>query len=230
VGIPVNIDAVVFDCDGLLAETESAWTRAEAALFREHGHDFGPAQKKVLIGQTLASGGEAMAEYFGLLGAGPALAERLAGLVGQELAAGTPALPGARAIAETLRRRGIPVAVSSNSPRRFVDTALRSAGLHDLFEVVVSAEDAEHGKPAPDLYLAACRRLAAAPGRSVAFEDSSTGVASARAAGMFVIAVPSVPGALLDAHLTYDSLTHPGLVAWMATCTTTGSQVNPQAP
>jgi HAD superfamily hydrolase (TIGR01509 family) len=230
VGIPVNIDAVVFDCDGLLAETESAWTRAEAALFREHGHDFGPAQKKVLIGQTLASGGEAMAEYFGLPGAGPALAERLAGLVGQELAAGTPALPGARAIAETLRRRGIPVAVSSNSPRRFVDTALRSAGLHDLFEVVVSAEDAEHGKPAPDLYLAACRRLAAAPGRSVAFEDSSTGVASARAAGMFVIAVPSVPGALLDAHLTYDSLTHPGLVAWMAACTTTGSQANQQAP
>jgi beta-phosphoglucomutase-like phosphatase (HAD superfamily) len=122
---------VVFDCDGLLAETESAWTRAETALFREHGRDFGPAQKKVLIGQTLASGGEAMAEYFGLPGAGPALAERLAGLVGQELAAGTPALPGARAIAETLRRRGIPVAVSSNSPRRFVDTAQLATALHE---------------------------------------------------------------------------------------------------
>jgi HAD superfamily hydrolase (TIGR01509 family) len=226
-GIPMNVDAVVFDCDGLLAETESAWTRAETALFREHGHDFGPAQKKLLIGQTLASGGEAMAGYFGRPGAGPALAERLAGLVGQELAAGTPALPGARAIAETLRRRGIPVAVSSNSPRRFVDTALRSAGLHDLFEVVVAAEDAEHGKPAPDLYLAACRRLAAGPGRSVAFEDSSTGVASARAAGMFVIAVPSVRGALLDAQLTYDSLTRPDLTAWMANCTTTGGQANP---
>jgi HAD superfamily hydrolase (TIGR01509 family) len=139
-------------------------------------------------------------------------------------------LPGARAIAETLRRRGIPVAVSSNSPRRFVDTALRSAGLHDLFEVLVSAEDAEHGKPAPDLYLAACSRLAAAPGRSVAFEDSSTGVASARAAGMFVIAVPSAPAALLDAHLIYDSLTHPDLVAWMAVCMATDSQANPQAP
>jgi HAD superfamily hydrolase (TIGR01509 family) len=226
-GIPVNIDAVVFDCDGLLAETESGWTRAETALFREHGHDFGPEQKKILIGQTLASGGEAMAEYFGLPGAGGALADRLAALVWQELAAGAPALPGARAMAETLCRRGIPVAVASNSPRRFVDAALRSAGLHDLFEVVVSAEDAEHAKPAPDLYLAACRRLAAAPGRSVAFEDSSTGVASARAAGMFVIAVPSVPGALLDAQLTYDSLTHPGLTAWMAACMATGGQAQP---
>jgi len=227
VGIPVSIDAVVFDCDGLLAETESAWTRAETALFREHGHDFGPAQKKILIGQTLASGGAAMAEYFGLPGAGPGLADRLAGVVAQELAAGTPALPGARAIAETLRRRGIPAAVASNSPRRFVDTALLSAGLDGLFEVVVSAEDAEHGKPAPDLYLAACGRLAAAPGRSVAFEDSSTGVASARAAGMFVIAVPSVPGALLDAHLTYDSLAHPDLTDWVATCVAAGGRAQP---
>jgi beta-phosphoglucomutase-like phosphatase (HAD superfamily) len=58
-------------------------------------------------------------------------------------------------------------------------------------------------------------------------EDSSTGVASARAAGMFVIAVPSVPGALLDAHLTYDSLAHPDLTAWMAACTATGGQANP---
>jgi beta-phosphoglucomutase-like phosphatase (HAD superfamily) len=64
----------------------------------------------------------------------------------------------------------------------------------------------------------------------VAFEDSSTGVASARAAGMFVIAVPSAPAALLDAHLIYDSLTHPDLVAWMAVCMATDSQANPQAP
>jgi HAD superfamily hydrolase (TIGR01509 family) len=218
--LPMHIDAVVFDCDGLLAETESGWTRAETALFREHGHDFGPAQKQLLIGQTLASGAEAMARYFSLPGTGPALADRLAVLVGQELAAGTPPLPGARDLAETLRRRGIPVAVASNSPRRFVGAALASAGLDDLFEVIVSADDVEHGKPAPDLYLAACARLGADPRRSVAFEDSRTGVASARAAQMFVIAVPSVPGAPpLGAHLTYDSLAHPGLTAWMTACT-----------
>lgn len=218
---PVEVDAVVFDCDGLLAETETAWTRAETTIFREHGYDFGPEQKRLLIGGTLASGGETMAAYFGLPDAGPVLAARLARLVRQELAAtGAPAMPGAREMAETLRDRGIPVAVASNSARDFVDAALRSTGLLDLFDVIVSADDVENGKPAPDLYLAACARLAAEPERSVALEDSRTGVASARAARMFVIGVPSMPGMALDAHVTYDSLAHPELRTWMANCTT----------
>jgi HAD superfamily hydrolase (TIGR01509 family) len=217
---PTDIDAAVFDCDGLLAETESGWTRAETAIFREHGHDFGPEQKQLLIGGTLASGGEAMAVYFGLPGTGPALAARLADLVWQELAAGAPALPGAREMAGTLRQRGIPMAVASNSPRQFVEAALGSAGLADLFEVIVSSEDVEHPKPAPDLYLTACARLAAQPERSVAFEDSRTGVAAARAAKMFVVGVPSTPGALLDAHVTYDSLADAELSRWVVSCTT----------
>jgi HAD superfamily hydrolase (TIGR01509 family) len=221
VRIPVEVDAVIFDCDGLLAETETAWSRAETTIFREHGCDFGPEQKRLLIGGTLASSGKTMAAYFGLPDAGPALAARLARLVRQELAAaGAPALPGAREMAETLRDRGIPVAVASNSARDFVDAALRSAGLLDLFDVIVSADDVENGKPAPDLYLAACARLAAEPERSVALEDSRTGVASARAAKMFVIGVPSMPGTALDAHVTYDSLAHHELRTWMVNCTT----------
>jgi beta-phosphoglucomutase-like phosphatase (HAD superfamily) len=101
-----------------------------------------------------------------------------------------------------------------------VDAALGSAGLLDLFGVVVSADDVEHGKPAPDLYVTACARLAAERERSVAFEDSPTGVASAWAAKMFVIGVPSVSGAVLDAHVTYDSLAHAEFRSWMASCTT----------
>lgn len=218
--IPGEVDAVVFDCDGLLAETEAGWTRAETAIFGEHGYDFGPEQKQLLIGGTLASGGEAMADYFGRPGAGPELAARLARLVWQELAAGAPALPGARELAETLRNRGIPIAVASNSPRGFIDAALGSAGLLDVFEVIVSADDVENAKPAPDLYQAACARLAARPDRSVAFEDSRTGVTSALAANMFVIGVPSMPGAALDAHLSYSSLAHAELRSWMASCRT----------
>lgn len=123
-------------------------------------------------------------------------------------------------MAETLRHRGIPIAVASNSPRHFVEAALRSAELLDLFEVIVSADDVERAKPAPDLYLTACTRLAAEPERSVAFEDSRTGVLSALAAQMFVIGVPSTPGAVLDAHMIYDSLAHTELRTWMASCTT----------
>jgi HAD superfamily hydrolase (TIGR01509 family) len=214
------VDAVIFDCDGLLAETESGWTRAETTIFREHGYDFGLEQKKLLLGGTLASAGEKMAAYFGLPGTGPVLAARLARLVRQELAAGVPAMPGAREIVETLHYRGIPIAVASNSPRDIVDAALGSAGLLDLFDVIVSFDDVENGKPAPDLYLTACARLAAEPERSVAFEDSRTGAASALAAKMFVIGVPSVPGTTLDAHVTYDSLAHDDLRIWMANCTT----------
>lgn len=218
--IPVEVDAVIFDCDGLLAETESGWTRAETAIFREHGCDFGPEQKQLLLGGTLASAGEKMAAYFGLPGTGPVLAARLAHLVRQELTAGVLAMPGAREIAKTLHYRGIPIAVASNSPRDIVDAALGSAGLLDLFEVIVSSDDVENGKPAPDLYLAACARLTAEPERSVAFEDSRTGVASALAAKMFVIGVPSMPGTTLGAHVTYDSLAHDELRIWMANCTT----------
>ena len=185
--MPLAVDAVVLDCDGLLVETESGWTRAETAIFAEHGFGFGTAEKQLLIGGTLEAGGAAMAEYFGEPGGGPALAGRLADLVGQELSAGAPALPGARDLVCRLRDRGVRFAVASNSPRRFVDAALRSAALDDLFTVVVTADDVDQAKPAPDLYLRACADLGADPVRSVAFEDSRTGAASARAAGLFVV-------------------------------------------
>jgi HAD superfamily hydrolase (TIGR01509 family) len=219
VNVPLEIDAVVLDCDGLLVETESGWTRAETAIFAENGFGFGPAEKQLLIGGTLEAGGAAMAEHFGKPGTGPELAERLADLVWKELGAGAPALPGARDLVCRLRDRGIPFAVASNSPRRFVDAALRSAGLGGLFAVVVTADDVDHAKPAPDLYLRACADLAAEPARSVAFEDSRTGIASARAGGLFVVGVPSVPGSTLDADALYGSLADPDLQSWAAACT-----------
>ena len=129
VHIPGEVDAVVFDCDGLLAETEAGWTRAETAIFGEHGYDFGPEQKQLLIGGTLASGGEAMADYFGRPGAGPELAARLARLVWQELAAGAPALPGARELAETLRNRGIPRPRRDSTVAHWVPGSTRTSSI-----------------------------------------------------------------------------------------------------
>ena len=85
-------------------------------------------------------------------------------------------------------------------------------------DAIVSSDDVEHAKPAPDLYMTACARPAAEPERSVALEDSRTGTASALAARMFVIAVPSAPGAVIDAHVTCDSLTDTELRCWVATC------------
>ncbi|AEV85340.1 hypothetical protein ACWT_4320 [Actinoplanes sp. SE50] len=211
--LPNDAAAIIFDCDGLLVDSETCWTRAETTLFAEHGHGFGPEQKNLLIGKTLPAAGEVMADHFGLPGSGPALAARLSALVAQELATGAEPLPGARNLVESLLGR-VPIAVASNSPRAFVDAALITSGLADLFKYVYAVGDVEHGKPAPDLYLAACAGLGADPARCVAFEDSATGVASASAAGLFVIGVPSVPGTTLKAHRSYASLTDPGLLAW----------------
>ncbi|MFF5297711.1 HAD family hydrolase [Paractinoplanes globisporus] len=213
--LPSSIDAVVFDCDGLLVDTETCWTRAETKLFAENGHAFGLEQKKIVIGRTLDAAGDAMADYFGRPGEGPALAARLHKLVAIELTAGANALPGARALVLSMRGR-IPIAVASNSPRSFVETALASAGLDDLFTQVLAAEDVAHPKPAPDLYLAGCKVLGAEPARSVAFEDSGTGVASARSAGLYVIGVPSLPGVVLETDATYPSLADPELATWAA--------------
>lgn len=207
--LPSKVDAVVLDCDGLLVDSETGWTRAETAVFAEHGYGFGPEEKKLLIGKTLEAGAAAIAEY---VGADPqVVARRLHDLVAHELAAGCDALPGARDLVTALRGR-VPVAVASNSPRVFVDAALASAGLIDLFTHVYSADDVEHPKPAPDLYLVACAGLGADPRNSVAFEDSRTGVTSARAAGMYVVGVPSLPDVVLAADHTCASLTD--LISW----------------
>ncbi|MDQ1646259.1 MAG: hypothetical protein QOJ50_2443 [Cryptosporangiaceae bacterium] len=204
-GIPLDVDAVVFDCDGLLADTETCWTRAETAIFAEHGHPFGIEQKRLVIGRTLAGAAEEMARYFGAPGRGPVIARRLGELVAAELAAGADALPGAVELVTAVRRR-VPVAVASNSSRAFVGLVLRSAGLAGLFEHVYSADDVGDPKPAPDLYLAACAGLGARPDRCVAFEDSATGLASALAAGLYVVGVPSLPGTVLDSHTTLSAL------------------------
>src|SRR3569833_2302375 len=180
--IPIHADAVVFDCDGLLVDTETCGTRESA--------------------------GAAMADYFGRPGEGAARARRLHDLVAEELSAGADPLPGARDLVVALGDR-VPIAVASNSPRVFVDAALDTAGLTDLFKHVYAADDVEHAKPAPDLYLAACAGLGADPARSVAFEDSRAGVTSATAAGMFVVGVPSLPGVVLEVHEPFAALPAP---------------------
>ncbi|MEU9050277.1 HAD family phosphatase [Streptomyces sp. NPDC048384] len=211
--LPLAPQAVVFDCDGLLVDTEVCWTRAETKIFAAHGHGFGPEQKALVIGRTLAGAGEAMADYFGRPGAGAELAAELLDLVRQELAGGAEALPGAVELVKACAR-AVPVAVASNSPRELLDTALGSAGLADFFPVSFAADEVTAAKPAPDLYLEACAALGALPDRSVAFEDSATGIAAARRAGLYVVVVPSLPGTGLDHDHLASSLGDNALVDW----------------
>ena len=210
-----KIDAVVFDNDGLLLDTEEAWTRAETALFARHGSTFTGEHKRDLIGTSPVTSSAKLEVMLDMPGRGPALMDELHDQVMEEALLGVPARPGALELLEAVRAAGLPVGVASNSARAFVERVLSGAGLLDgHFDVVVTANDVQNPKPAPDLYLAACAALGADPERSAALEDSAIGVAAARAAGMYVIAVPYFPDLPIDgASLTVESLADPRVAA-----------------
>lgn len=206
--------AVVFDNDGLTLDTEQAWTRAEELLFRRHGSAFTDDHKRDLLGSSRPVAAAKLEGHLRRPGAGLALVDELFVLVMSELDHGAPPMPGAVELIRALRAAGTPVGLASNSARAFVDKALAVAGLEGLFDVTVAGDEVAQAKPAPDGYLAAAAALGADPAACVALEDSRTGVAAARAAGMTVIGVPSFPGVVLDgADLVAESLHDPRVAA-----------------
>ncbi|MGE5280710.1 MAG: HAD family hydrolase [Chloroflexota bacterium] len=201
-------DAVVFDNDGLLLDTESVWTRAEQDLFERRGLEFTPEHKRELVGTSAEIAGTILERRLGEPGCADSLIEELNELVVAELEHGVEAMVGAREVLHELSTRGTPLGLVSNSPLRFVQRSLEIVGIGDHFDVVVSAHEVSAPKPAPDPYLEACRRLGVEAGPGVvALEDSPTGVAAARTAGLVVIGIPSLEGIELDeAHAIANSL------------------------
>ena len=200
--------AVVFDNDGLLLDTESVWTRAERDLFERRGVEFTAEHKHELVGTSAEIASQVLEARLGEPGRAMELIEELNELVVAELEHGVEAMVGARELLHGLRERGTPIGLVSNSPLRFVLRSLEIVGFQDHFDVVLSAHEVAAPKPSPEPYLEACRRLGVEAGPSViALEDSPTGVAAARAAGLTVIGVPSLAGIVLDeAHDIAESL------------------------
>jgi HAD superfamily hydrolase (TIGR01509 family) len=200
-------DAVVFDCDGLLLETESRWTIAEQALFDRHGGRFTVEFKQRMLGTSREVSSLLLADELGLpVADAPALGEELDARFAEALAAhGTEPMPGVVELLAALAPV-VPLAVASNNGERIVRVALELAGIAGYFQAVVCAGGAHAGKPAPDVYLAAAAALGADPTRAIALEDSATGATAARAAGCFTIGVPSFPGTELPADAVYGSL------------------------
>lgn len=191
--LPGRFNAVVFDLDGLLLDTETGWHRAEAELLRRHGAAYTEADETATIGWSL----EATVErYLPRLGLGSETAGQVSAelldLVQVEYGGAIAPRPGAAELVSGLRGR-VPLGIASNTARSLVLAALESAPFGDVFEAIVSAEEVANPKPAPDIYLEACRRLGVDPPAAVALEDSTSGILAARAAGMTVIAVPQWP-------------------------------------
>jgi HAD superfamily hydrolase (TIGR01509 family) len=201
-------DAVVFDNDGLLLDTESVWTRAEEDLFERRGIEFTAEHKRELVGTSAEIAGGLLERRLDEPRRAVELIEELNELVVAELEHGVEAMVGARELLHRLKERGTPIGLVSNSPLIFVRRSLEIVGFEDRFDVVLSAHEVAAPKPAPDPYLEACRRLGVEAGPSVvALEDSPTGVTAARAAGLTVIGVPSLEGVeLSEAHEIAESL------------------------
>jgi HAD superfamily hydrolase (TIGR01509 family) len=203
-----RFDAVVFDNDGLLLETEGAWTRAEQRLFARFGREFTIEDKRAILGKAGPLAEQVLAELLDRPDDGAELFRDLEELAFEEIGRAAEPRPGAVELIERLRADGMPLGLASNSSRAFVDRALATAGVSStLFAVTIAGDEVAHRKPAPDIYLAICEALGSAAARTAVLEDSPTGVAAAVAAGCFVIGVPSVEGVVLDdAALTVSSL------------------------
>jgi HAD superfamily hydrolase (TIGR01509 family) len=198
--------AAVFDNDGLLLDTEEAWTRAEVRLFADHGSVFTMAHKRDLIGSSHDIAARKLEAMLELPGEGEALRDRLQEMVMEEAANGVAPRPGAVELVDDLVAAGIPVGLASNSLRPFIELVVGSCGLLDRFATIVTGDEVANPKPAPDIYEEACRRLQVDPGAAVALEDSPTGLLAARAAGMRTIGVPYLADLELDADVVASSL------------------------
>jgi len=204
--------AAVFDSDGVLLDTEPAWVAARRLLFARHGEAFGPVEEGRTRGTGIAGTADLLSKLLGVPEVAGRLAEELLVLLSVEIdEQGVRPLPGAGALLSRVRGR-LPLAVASNSPHALLEQALYRAGLARTFDFVLGADDVSRPKPAPDLYLRAVELLDVEAQATVAFEDSAPGVASARAAGLHVVAVGIEDGGPLGAHERVESLEDPHVV------------------
>jgi HAD superfamily hydrolase (TIGR01509 family) len=210
-------DAVLFDCDGTLMDTEPCWSAALAELFARNGVPWKPEDKAHYMGGTVRAMADRAANVFGDTSRADVLEMELLDLVVESVdgSVATPLLPGALELLTTLGSL-VPTAVVSNSPRRVLDIVLERGGLSPLVRFTVAAEDPPRPKPAPDPYLMACAHFGVSASRCLAVEDSPTGLASARAAGLFTVGVPTFSGPAFPADVVLGSLQDPALTGWAA--------------
>jgi HAD superfamily hydrolase (TIGR01509 family) len=206
-------DAVIFDLDGVLLDSEQRWSEAKQQLVRTAGGRWLEDAPTAMMGMSSPEWSAYMRDELGVPRDAAAINSEVVGLMEQGYARELPLLPGARAAVAALAAHW-PLGLASSSNREIIDLVLELAGFDGAFAVTISSEEVARGKPAPDVYLEAARRLGIAPGRCVAIEDSANGLRAADAAGMAVVAVPNPhypPGA--DAlELSAASVSTPGEV------------------
>jgi HAD superfamily hydrolase (TIGR01509 family) len=185
-----DITAVIFDLDGLILDTEELWDEVREGLARERGGRWNDRAQADMMGMSSPEWSRYMHEVVGLVEAPEEINREVVGRMLDRYAERLPLIDGAVEAVERIAARWT-LGLASSSNRELIDRALEVSGLGRHFRATVSSEEVARGKPAPDVYLEAARRLGVDPTTSVAIEDSSSGVRSAHRAGMGVVAIPN---------------------------------------
>jgi HAD superfamily hydrolase (TIGR01509 family) len=184
------IEAVVFDLDGVLLDSEELWDEVREGLARERGGRWHEGAQADMMGMSSHEWSVYMHDRIGLRAPPEEISAEVARRMLERYTRELPLIPGAvEAVARIAAQW--PLGLASSSNRELIDAALDAADLARYFRVTVSSEEVERGKPAPDVYLEAARRLEVAPEHCAAIEDSQSGIRSGKAAGMRMIAIPN---------------------------------------
>jgi len=184
------ITAVVFDMDGVLLASEEVWDEVREAYVRERGGLYDEEIQRAMMGMSSTEWSRYLHDTAGVPDEPKAINDEVVRRMLASYREHLPLIDGATDAVHRLARR-YPLGLASSSNREIIDTVLDVAGLAGCFKATVSSEEVAHGKPAPDVYLEAARRLGVEPTQCAAIEDSHGGIRSAKAAGMRVIAIPN---------------------------------------
>jgi beta-phosphoglucomutase-like phosphatase (HAD superfamily) len=183
------VDAVIFDLDGVIVDSEPVWERVRREYVGAHGGAWQADSQRRLMGMSTDEWSRYLSAELRVDRGPQQVAADVVARMASAYTEGVPLIAGAVGAVRRLGERW-PLGLASSSPQSLIKTALDAAGLGEAFAAVVSTEDVAAGKPAPDVYLAVADRLGVDPRHCVAIEDSSNGVRSAADAGMAVVAVP----------------------------------------
>jgi HAD superfamily hydrolase (TIGR01509 family) len=184
------IEAVVFDLDGVLVDSEQVWDEARKELAAERGRPWPEQASRDMMGMSSLEWSRYMHEVVGLTEPPEEISAEVVRRLEEIYRRKLPLIDGAVEAVGRLAERW-PLGLASSSNRELIDLVLELSGLARAFRVTVSSEEVQRGKPAPDVYLEAARRLGVAPDLCAAIEDSENGIRSAKAAGMRVLTIPN---------------------------------------
>jgi HAD superfamily hydrolase (TIGR01509 family) len=186
-----KLSAVVFDLDGLIVNSEDVYELVDMEVLRRRGQAFAPALREQMMGRPAAESVRIMIEHHALIESVDELDAERTLLFDQMIAETAETMPGFLPLLNALDAAGLPAAIATSGTRSYAAKVLARLGITQRFRFVLTAEDIVHGKPAPDVYQLAARKLDLSPPQTMVLEDSGNGCQAGVAAGAFTVAVPN---------------------------------------